>query len=84
MKRIFLILLLTLLTAKVSFADLVYYSTLRTNDRNSGPKVAVAIVASASILWLCYWYFGGGKDAHELDKVGEINYPDHTEKVERK
>lgn len=72
---------LVLLATRLSFADLDYCSTLGTNDRNSGPKVAVALVVSAAVLWVAYWFWGGGKDQHEINKAGEINYPDHTEVV---
>lgn len=72
---------LILLATQLSFADLEYCSTLGTNDRNSGPKVAVALVISGGVLWLLYWFAGGGKENHELNKIGEVNYPDHTEVV---
>jgi hypothetical protein len=73
--------ILILLVSKMALADLDYCSTLGTNDRNSGPKVAVALVVSAGVLWLIYWFAGGGKENHEMNKIGEVNYPDHTEVV---
>jgi hypothetical protein len=69
---------LILLAASLSFADLDYNSTLGTNSRNSGPKVAVAVVLSAGVFWLIYWFAGGGKENHEMNKEEDaIHY--HTE-----
>jgi hypothetical protein len=74
-------LILVLLAARLSFADLDYCSTVGTNNGNSGPKVAVALVISGVIFYLIYWYYGGGKEKHEIEKIGELIYPDHTEVV---
>jgi hypothetical protein len=81
--KLFKSFILILLATQLSFADLNYNSTLGTNDRNSGPKVAVALVVSAAVLWVAYWFWGGGKDQHDIDKVGDIKYTDRTEEIKK-
>ena len=71
---------LAFLATQLSFADLDYCSTLGTNDRNSGPKVAVALALSTGIFVLAYWWFIG-REMSDLDKTGEIRYTDRVEKV---